>query len=144
MRQASVAQAVEQRRIPRPAILAILLFVVAVLLGRLLLEGGWAWMVFAVVVPLLVLAGASRVGWRVASALATFFTAIVLLARWIQLRFGIGWIVMLLLLVVGFTAMLAGRVVAQMHHDRKAAKTLARAHGSEPAGDGRPLDDDEK
>ena len=110
------------RRPTKAVIGAILLFLLAVFLARLLLEGGVAWVAFAVCLPILVFVLSAAVSLRFALVVALAFTLAVLGLRWFLQQAPTGWIPLLLLPVVAFTGMLAGRVVAQMRRDR-----LARA-----------------
>lgn len=105
-------------RRPTKAVLgAILLFVLAVFLARLLIAGGAAWVAFAACVPILLFVLSAAVGFRFALAVTAAFTLAVLALRWFLEQAPTGWIPLLLLPVVAFTAMLAGRVLAQMRRD---------------------------
>lgn len=110
------------RRPTKAVIGAILLFLLAVFLARLLLAGGAAWVAFAACVPVLLFVLSAAVSFRFALAVTTVFVLLVLGLRWFLEGSPTGWIPLLLLPVVAFTAMLAGRVLAQMRRDR-----LARA-----------------
>jgi hypothetical protein len=121
-------------RRPTKAILgAILLFVLAVFLARLLIAGGVAWVAFAACVPILLFVLSAAVSFRFALVATLAFTLAVLALRWFLERAPTGWIPLLLLPVVAFTAMLAGRVLAQMRRDRQArAQWQAGAEEREP------------
>jgi hypothetical protein len=101
---------------------AILLFLLAVFLARLLVEGGAAWLAFAAFVPILLFVLSAAVSFRFAVAATFAFTLVVLALRWFLQESPTGWIALLLLPVVAFTAMLAGRVLAQMRRDREARR----------------------
>lgn len=118
------------RRPTKAVVGAILLFLLAVFLARLLLAGGAAWVAFALCVPVLLFILSAAVSFRFALAATLAFTLLVLGLRWFLEQAPTGWIPLLLLPVVAFTAMLAGRVLAQMRRDR-----LARAERE--AADGR-------
>jgi hypothetical protein len=120
----------EPGRRPTKGILgAIFLFVLAVFLARLLLTGGAAWVAFAACVPVLVFVLSAAVSFRFALAATLVFVVVVLALRWFLERSPTGWIPLLLLPVVGFTAMLAGRVLAQMRRDRLARTKPEQAEG---------------
>ena len=97
---------------------AVGLFLVAVLLGRLLLAGGAAWVAFALVLPVLLFVLSAASSFRFALVATALFVAAVLAIRWFLGRSPLGWIPLLLLPVLLFTAMLVGRVLAQMRRDR--------------------------
>lgn len=111
------------RRPTKAIIGAILLFLLAVFLARLLLAGGAAWIAFAACVPLLLFVLSAAVSFRFALAATTAFVLAVLGLRWFLEQSPTGWIPLLLLPVVAFTAMLAGRVLAQMRRDRQARES---------------------
>ncbi|MEA3165387.1 MAG: hypothetical protein QOJ26_239 [Thermoplasmata archaeon] len=113
----------EARRPTKAVIGAILLFVLAVFLARLLIEGGAAWVAFAACVPILLFVLSAAVSFRFALVVTLAFAVLVLALRWFLERSPTGWIPLLLLPVVAFTAMLAGRVLAQMRRDRMARKS---------------------
>lgn len=121
---------VDSRRPTKAVIGAILLFLLAVFLARLLVEGGAAWIAFAACVPILVFVLSAAVSFRFALAVAFAFTLLVLALRWFLEQSPTGWIPLLLLPVVAFTAMLAGRVLAQMRKDR-----ASRSAGAVEPGD---------
>jgi hypothetical protein len=110
----------EGRRPTKAVIGAILLFLLAVFLARLLIEGGAAWVAFAACVPLLLFVVSAAVSFRFAVVVTVVFVVVVLGLRWFLTEAPTGWIPLLLLPVVAFTAMLAGRVLAQMRRDRRA------------------------
>lgn len=110
-------------RRPTAAVLgAIVLFAVAVFLARLLLAGGAAWVAFAACVPVVLFVLTARVGLGPALGATAAFTALVLGLRWFLERAPTGWVALLLLPVVALTALLVGRVLAQMRRDRLAAR----------------------
>jgi hypothetical protein len=115
----------EARRPTKAVIGAILLFVLAVFLARLLIAGGAAWFAFAACIPILLFVLSAAVGFRFALVVAAVFVVLVLGLRWFLEQSPTGWIPLLLLPVVAFTAMLAGRVLAQMRRDRLARKPAA-------------------
>lgn len=106
----------------------IALFVVAVFLARLLIAGGAAWVAFGICVPILLFVLSAAVGFRFALASTAVFVLLVLALKWFLERSPTGWVALLLLPVLAFTAMLVGRVLAQMRRDR-----LARRDAQVPA-----------
>ena len=110
------------RRPTRLALAGVLLFVVAVFLARLLIEGGAAWLLFGVLIAVVLFAITARAGFRVALAVTAGFTLLVLGLRWVLERSPTGWVILLLLPVLLFTAVLAGRVLGQMRRDRLARR----------------------
>ena len=119
------------RRPTKAVIGGILLFLLAVFLARLLIEGGAAWVAFAACVPILLFVLSAAVSFRFALVVTAVFVLVVLALRWFLTASPTGWIPLLLLPVVAFTAMLAGRVVAQMKRDRAARKERDEAPASE-------------
>ena len=117
------------RRPTKAVVGAILLFLLAVFLARLLLAGGAAWVAFAACVPILLFVLSAAVSLRFALVVTTLFALVVLGLRWFLERSPAGWIPLLLLPVVAFTAMLAGRVLAQMRRDRLARTERERLDG---------------
>ena len=115
------------RRPTKAVVGAILLFVLAVFLARLLVAGGAAWILFAVCVPILIFVLSAAVGFRFAVGATTVFALVVLSLRWFLKQSPTGWIPLLLLPVVAFTALLVGRVLAQMKRDRAARQANAPA-----------------
>lgn len=105
---------------------AVVLFLVAVLLGRLLLAGGAAWVALALVLPVLLLVLTAAASFRFALLATGLFVAAVLAVRWFLGWSPTGWIPLLLLPVLAFTAMLVGRVLAQMRRDRLERKAQAK------------------
>ena len=115
-------EAPRARRPTRLALAGVLLFVVAVFLARLLIEGGAAWVLFGALILVVLFAVTARAGFGVALAVTAGFTLLVLGLRWVLEWSPTGWIVLLLLPVLVFTAVLVGRVLAQMRRDRRAAR----------------------
>lgn len=111
---------------------AIVLFLVAVFLARLLIAGGAGWVAFGLCVPVLLFVLSAAVSFRFAVVATALFVLAVLALRWFLERSPTGWIALLLLPVLAFTAMLVGRVLAQLKRDRDARKLAA--------GDGQPKD----
>ena len=101
---------------------AIGLFVVAVFLARLLIDGGAAWVAFGLCVPVLLFVLTAAAGFRFAVAATALFVLVVLGLRWFLERSPTGWVALLLLPVLAFTALLVGRVLAQMRRDRQAGR----------------------
>jgi hypothetical protein len=121
------------RRPTKAVVGVILLFLLAVFLARLLLEGGAAWVAFAACVPILLFVLSAAVSFRFAVVSTLVFIAVVLGLRLFLQESPTGWIPLLLLPVVAFTAMLAGRVLAQMKRDRMArARRKAGADDTDP------------
>src|ERR1051326_9524764 len=133
-RRTAMDEAAAARRPPRLVRGAVSLFVLAVFLARLLLAGGAGWVAFAVALPVLVFVLTARSNLRFALGVGLGFTVAVLLLRWFLQRSPTGWVVLLLLPVVVLTAVLAGRVVAQMRRDRRAARGVADGGADERGG----------
>lgn len=112
----------EARRPTRWLLGLLALFVVAVFLARLLLAGGAAWVAFGVCVPIVLFVITARAGFRVALVVTVAFTLLVLGLKWFLQGSPTGWVALLLLPVLLFTAVLVGRVLGQMRRDRQAAK----------------------
>ena len=111
------------RRPTRWVLGAAALFAVAVFLARLLLVGGAGWVAFALAVPVLLVALTAAVSFRFAAATVVAFSALVLGLRWLLERSqSQGWIALLLLPVLAFTAVLVGRVLGSLRRDRKARR----------------------
>lgn len=90
------------------------LFVLAVVLGRLLVAGGAAWVLLALALPVLLLALGAAFGFRAAFAFTVVFTVGVLAIRWFLREAPTGWVALMLLPVVALTAYVVGRVVASL------------------------------
>jgi hypothetical protein len=115
-------------RRPTRGLLGLLaLFVVAVFLARLLLAGGAAWVAFALCVPVVLFVLTARAGFRVALGVTAGFTLLVLGLKWFLQGSPTGWVALLLLPVLLLTAVLVGRVLAQMRRDRRAANDEGEA-----------------
>jgi hypothetical protein len=110
------------RRPTRSVLTAILLFVVAVFLARLLVAGGVAWIVFAACVPILLFVLTARLGFRPAIVGTLLFVLLVLGLKWFLQRSPTGWVALLLLPVLLLTAVLVGRVLGQLRRDRRAKR----------------------
>ena len=115
------------RRPTRFILGGVVLFVVAVFLARLLVAGGSAWVALAVAVPLLLFVLTAASGFRFALAVGAAFVVLVLALKWFLTRSPTGWVALLLLPVLVFTAVLVGRVLGQLKRDRD-----ARHSGREP------------
>lgn len=102
------------RRPTKLVLAAVGLFVLAVVLGRLLVAGGAAWALLAFALPVLLLALGKAIGFRAALLVTAGFTGLVLALRWLLRENPAGWIAILLIPVVALTAMVVGRVLAQM------------------------------
>lgn len=94
------------------------LFLLAVLLGRLLLAGGAAWAALVVAVPLLVFALSAAVSFRFGLVGAVLFVLVVLGVRFVLERNPLGWIGLALLPVVALSALLVGNVLGQLRRQR--------------------------
>jgi hypothetical protein len=87
------------------------LFLLAVLLGRLLIAGGAAWIALLLVVPILLFAFSAAAGFRFALAATAIFAGTVLAVRWFLAANPLGWILLALLPVLVLSGALVGRVV---------------------------------
>ena len=108
------------RRPTRLVLGAAALFVVAVFLARLLIAGEAAWVAFGLVVPVLLFALTAAASFRFAVVATSLFVVVVLALRWFLQRSPTGWVALLLLPVLVFTAVLVGRVLGQLKRDRDA------------------------
>lgn len=104
------------------------LFLVAVVLGRLLLAGGAAWVAFALTLPILVFVLSAAVSLRFGLLVAALFSLLVLGIRFFLERNPLGWIALALLPIVVFTAVLVGRVLGQLRRDRNKAPPGSDEH----------------
>ena len=118
------------RRPTRIVLGAAALFLVAVFLARLLIAGGAAWLAFGLVVPVLLFALTAAAGFRFALGSTLVFVVAVLALRWFLEESPSGWIALLLLPVLVFTAVLVGRVMAQLKRDRDARRVAPPSEGS--------------
>lgn len=120
------------RRPTRLVLGAAALFVVAVFLARLLIAGGMGWVAFGLVVPVLLFALTAASGFRFALVATSVFVLAVLALRWFLARSPTGWVALLLLPVLVFTAVLVGRVLAQLKRDRDARRQGGAADAVDP------------
>lgn len=102
------------RRPTKLVLAAAGLFLLAVFLGRLLVAGGVAWALLALALPAVLFGLAAALGLRAAAVLTGLFVAGVLAVRWLLVQNPGGWIALLLVPVVALTALVVGRVLAQM------------------------------
>lgn len=102
------------RRPTKLVLAGVGLFVLAVVLGRLLVAGGAAWSLLALALPVVLIALGATVGWTAALVLTSGFTIAVLATRWFVLDNPGGWVALLLLPVVALTALIVGRVLGQL------------------------------
>jgi hypothetical protein len=107
-------QANEGRRPTKVVLVGVLVFIVAVILGRLLVAGGALWALFAIAVPVVIVILGRSVGWGAGLVLTVLFTVAVLGTRWLLQNNPGGWIALLLLPVVALTALLVGRVLGML------------------------------
>ena len=112
----------QARRPTRVVLAAVGLFVLAVVLGRLLVAGGGAWLLLALALPVVLVALGAAVGFRAAASLTLAFAVAVLAARWFLQNNPAGWIALMLLPVVALTAYLVGKVLAQMRRGPEPAE----------------------
>ncbi len=102
------------RRPTKLVLAALVLFLLAVVLGRLLVAGGAAWALLGLAVPVVLAALGAAVGLRASFVLTTSFVAAVLAARWVLRHNTAGWVSLMLLPVLALTALLVGKVLMQM------------------------------
>ena len=112
------------------------LFFLAVLLGRLLIAGGPAWIAFLVALPILLFVLSAAAGFRFALGATLVFALTVLAVRWFLERNPTGWAVLALLPIVAFTALIVGKVLAQMRRDRKAMRAASPSEEPEKQEEG--------
>lgn len=104
----------QARRPTKLVLAAVGLFVLAVVLGRLLVAGGAAWALLLLAVPIVLVAMGAALGFRAGLVLTAVFIVTVLAARWVLRHNPAGWVSLMLLPVVALTALVVGKVVAQM------------------------------
>lgn len=104
----------QARRPTKLVLAAVGLFVLAVVLGRLLVAGGAAWALLLLAVPIVLVAMGAALGFRAGLVLTAVFIVAVLAARWVLRHNPAGWVSLMLLPVVALTALVVGKVVAQM------------------------------
>lgn len=101
------------RRPTKLVLAGVAAFVVAVVLGRLLVAGGAAWVLFALALPVVLVVLGRLVG-AAGLVLTALFTCAVLATRWFVRDSSAGWVAILLLPVVALTALVVGRVLGQL------------------------------
>lgn len=106
--------AADARRPTRLVLGGVALFLLAVVLARMLLAGGAGWLAFAVCVPVLLVVLTARASLSFALAGTALFAVAVLALREFLRHSPTGWVALLLLPVVAVTALLVGRVLAQL------------------------------
>jgi hypothetical protein len=107
----------------RPVRLVLLLlaaFVAAVACARMLLAGGAGWVAFALLLPVLLLVLGRWLGVARAFVLVAFFAAATLGLRAVLSTPRIGWSLLLLVPVLGFSTLVATRVVLMLRAGRHA------------------------
>lgn len=115
------------RRPTKLVLVALGLFVLSVFLGRLLVTGGGAWIVFALALPVALLLLSRLAGWGGSFLLTGAFALAVLAARWFVQANPAGWAALLLLPVVALTGLIVGRVLAKLREPRAAQTEEASA-----------------
>jgi membrane protein implicated in regulation of membrane protease activity len=113
---------------------AVLLFLVAILMGRLLWDDSGLWKFFLLALPILLALLSLALGFLRAVMLLAFFVASVLTVRWIVSTPGIGWPVIVLGLVLLFASFLAARVARSMW-PRKSQPSGEETVGTEKNGE---------
>lgn len=115
----------------RVVLSAVLLFVLAILTARLILDGTWGWGLAALLVPVLFLVGGITVGWLLSAILVGFFAAAVLLVRQLLLAENLSWSLGLFAILFLASAAMAGRVLSALILLRRQRKVDARneTHG---------------
>jgi hypothetical protein len=121
-----MAEQPDSRRPTKLVLAAVGLFLLAVVLGRLLVAGGAAWSLLALALPVVLIALGATVGWTAAVVLTAGFTFAVLATRWLVLDNPGGWVALLLLPVVALTALIVGRVLAQMRRPPRPEEPAAQ------------------
>jgi len=92
----------------------VALFLVAVVLARMVLAGGAGWVAFAVCLPVVLFVLTARSSFPFALAATALFALTVLALSEFLRHSPTGWVALLLLPVVAVTALLVGRVLAQL------------------------------
>ena len=111
-------EAQASRRPTKLVLAAVGLFVLAVVLGRLLVAGGALWALLALALPVVLIALGAAFGFPVALGFTAVFTGVVLGVRWFLKTNPAGWVALMLLPVVALTAYVVGRVLAQLRRKR--------------------------
>lgn len=102
------------RRPTKVVLAGVALFLLAVVLGRLLVAGGGAWIVFVAALPVALVVVSRFAGWGGAVFVTLLFALAVLAVRWFVQVNPAGWAALLLLPVVAFTGLVVGRVLAKL------------------------------
>lgn len=96
---------------------AFALAFLALVMARLLVQGGWAWVLFAVLLPVILLALVAILGWVLALLGTAFFASCVLAFRAVVTS-ELGWVAVAMVPVAAFSAMLGVRVVRRLRAPR--------------------------
>lgn len=123
------------RRPTKVVLAGVGLFVLAVVLGRLLVAGGAAWVLFAFAVPVVLLVLGAAYGFAAALVATSVFAGLVLLARFVIQANPGGWVALLLVPVVALTAYVVGRVLAQLRRRPEGTPPREGAPGNGTAPD---------
>ncbi len=120
----------EDHRAPAGAakfvLLAALLFILAVVLARFILQGSWGWAVAAASVPIVLVILRLLVGWAAAFLLLGFFATAILFLRTILSNPKVSWSLLLLLGVFSLSALLAGRVAVGLFLMKRESRLAER------------------
>jgi len=101
----------------------LVVFLLAVLMGRLLMAPGDLWKFFVIALPVLLILLSLVLGFVRAVALVAFFACTVLAVRWLVLA-GPGWPIILLVPVLALSLMLVLRVLAALRNQKRDAEKL--------------------
>ncbi|MEK6976398.1 MAG: hypothetical protein AABY18_08665 [Candidatus Thermoplasmatota archaeon] len=121
------------RRPTKLVLAGVGLFVLAVVLGRLLMTGGAAWVLLGLALPVVLIALGAAFGLRAALVLTVGFTVAVLVTRWFVRDNPGGWVALLLLPVVALTALIVGRVLGQLRRGPAAVEEASDAEETPPS-----------
>lgn len=105
----------------RPVLVGVVLFVLAVFVARLVLAGGTAWIVLAVVLPILTVALATRIRLLPAVAVAALFAGAVVAFRWFLQESDLALVGLLVLPAVVMAVVVAAKVVAALRQKENPA-----------------------
>ena len=98
------------------------LYLLALLVARLVIQGVFGWWILGGMSVILVLVLASRAGFGVGLVVVGLFVGLAVAFRWVM-QSGLGWPVLLLFPVVAITAVIAGKVLGALKADRVRSRT---------------------
>jgi len=106
--------------------------ILAFLVGRLLFHGGWAWVLFGALLPIILLVTALLLGFVRAILFVGIFAGGALAIGMLARDNPMGWIVLLLMPALAFALALCVKVVLQLLRQRGRLASEAAAGNGEP------------